>query len=263
MLKRRLIPKLLVCTVESGGGRRRQTLVTTRGFVPAKVVGSPVSQAKIYEAQLADELAILRIDPGPIAEDMQLLDTIERLSAETFMPLTVGGGVVFVDDFHLLLSKGADKVAINSAAIRSPNLIGEAARRFGGQCVVVSIDVRAGLSGAEVCIDRGATRTGIDPVEWAREAADRGAGEILVCDIDRDGSGEGLNLQLGQQIARAVDVPIILSGGCGRAEHLVDGFVGGSADAVAAGTYFCLRDQNPLQARSHVANAGIPIRMGT
>jgi cyclase len=258
MLKRRLIPKLLVRTVESGAGQRRQTLVTTRAFVPAKVVGSPVSQAKIYEAQLADELVILRIDP-----DMQLLETIGRLAAETFMPLTVGGGVVFADDFHLLLSKGADKVAINSAAVRRPNLIGEAARRFGGQCVVVSIDVRAGLCGTEVCIDRGTTRTGIDPVEWAREAADRGAGEILVCDIDRDGSGEGLNHQLGQRIARAVDVPIILSGGCGRAEHLVDGFVEGSADAVAAGTYFCLRDQNPLQARSHVANAGIPIRMGT
>jgi cyclase len=104
---------------------------------------------------------------------------------------------------------------------------------------------------------------GIDPVAWAREAVRRGAGEVLLCDIDRDGSGDGLNLDIGAQVTDAFDVPVILSGGCGRAEHLVEGFLEAGADAVAAGTYFCLRDQNPLQARAHVANAGVPIRMGT
>ncbi|MFZ4722814.1 MAG: imidazole glycerol phosphate synthase subunit HisF [Phycisphaerales bacterium] len=262
MLKKRLIPKLLLRS-QASGDSRRHTLVTTRGFAPAKVVGNPVSQAKIYEAQLADELAVLRIDPGPISEDLRLLDTIERLATETFMPLTVGGGVVFADDFQLLLSRGADKVAVNSAAIRNPSLISEAAGRFGAQCVVISIDFRDSGGRTEVCIDRGRTPTGRDPVEWAREAVRRGAGEILLCDIDRDGSGAGLNLDVGSRITEAVDVPVILSGGCGRAEHLVEGFLQAGADAVAAGTYFCLRDQNPLQARSHVANAGVPIRMGT
>jgi cyclase len=262
LLKRRLIPKLLLRSQSSGEGRRH-TLVTTRGFSPAKVVGSPVSQAKIYEAQLADELAVLRIDPGPISEDLRLLDTIERLATETFMPLTVGGGVVFADDFHLLLSRGADKVAVNSAAARNPSLISEAADRFGAQCVVISIDFRASTGRSEVVIDRGSTPTGMDPVDWAREAVRRGAGEVLLCDIDRDGSGEGLNLDIGARVADAVNVPVILSGGCGRAEHLVEGFLEAGADAVAAGTYFCLRDQNPLQARSHVANAGVPIRMET
>lgn len=262
MLKRRLIPKLLLRSQAAGDGRRH-TLVTTRAFSPAKVVGNPVSQAKIYEAQLADELAVLRIDPGPISEDLRLLDTIERLATETFMPLTVGGGVVFAEDFHLLLSRGADKVAINSAAARNPPLISEAAARFGAQCVVISIDFRTSSGRSEVFIDRGATPTGMDPVDWAREAVSRGAGEVLLCDVDRDGSGDGLNLNIGSQVVDAVNVPVILSGGCGRAEHLVEGFLEAGADAVAAGTYFCLRDQNPLQARSHVANAGVPIRMGT
>lgn len=262
MLKRRLIPKLLLRS-QGSGETRRHTLVTTRGFVPAKVVGNAVSQAKIYQAQLADELAVLRIDPGPIGEDPLMLATIERLAAETFMPLTVGGGVVLTDDFHLLLSRGADKVAVNSAAVRNPSLITEAACRFGAQCVVISIDFRDAGGRPEVCIDRGGTPTGMDPVEWARDAVRRGAGEVLLCDIDRDGSGEGLNLDVCARISQTVDVPVIVSGGCGRAKHLIEGFLEGGAEAVAAGTYFALRDQSPLQARAQVANAGIPIRTAT
>ena len=133
--------------------------------------------------------------------------------------------MIFADDFHLLLSRGAHKVSVNSAAIRNPSLITEAAGRFGAQCVVISIDFRDSGGRPEVCMDRGGTLTGLDPVAWARDAVRRGAGEVLLCDIDRDGSGAGLNLHVGAQVAEAVDVPVILSGGCGRAEHLVEGFL--------------------------------------
>lgn len=262
MLKKRLIPKLLI-KHRPMGSRVRPVLVTTRSFTDVHDVGDAVSQAKIYEAQLADELVVLNIDGTAIHSDEVMLDLIERLASETFMPLCVGGGVRHLADFETLLNRGADKVTINTVALDDPELIGRAARRFGSQCVVVSIDCRV-PGGAFMVMREHATKpTGRDPVEWALEAVDRGAGELLLCDADRDGTGLGLNWELGRRVAEAVTVPVILSGGCGRAEHFVEGFQRGLAEGVAAGTYFCFRDQNPMQTRAHIRNAGVPIRIET
>lgn len=263
MLKKRLIPKLLI-KHRPMGRSLRPVLVTTRSFADAHDVGDPVSQAKIYEAQLADELVVLNIDGSPIGGDDVMLDLIERLASETFMPLCVGGGVRITDDFGTLLNRGADKVSINGAALDRPDLIGEAARRYGAQCVVVSIDFRQTSDGRHMVMrDHAARPTDRDVLDWAREAVDRGAGELLLCDADRDGTGRGLNWQVGHAVSAAVSVPVILSGGCGLAEHFVEGFQLGGAEGVAAGTFFCFRDQNPMQTRAHIRNARVPIRMET
>lgn len=263
MLKKRLIPKLLI-QHRPVGRTVRPVLVTTRGFREAIEVGDPVSQAKIYEAQLADELIVLNIDGTPIRDDDTVLGLIERLASETFMPLCVGGGVRSADDFAQLLERGADKVSINSAALAQPPLITEAAGRYGAQCVVVSVDYRVDGDGrARVMSDRASRDTGRSLVDWAREAVDRGAGELLLCDADRDGGGAGLSWPFGREVALAVPVPVVLSGGCGLAEHFVDGFRQGLAEGVAAGTFFCFRDQSPMQTRAHIRNGGIAIRTET
>lgn len=263
MLKKRLIPKLLIKR-QTLGGKNRPVLVTTRGYRDVVKVGDPVSQAKIYEAQLADELVVLNIDGEPIATDQMMLDLVSRLATETFMPLTIGGGVRAADDFGRLLERGADKVSINTEAWRRPALIGEAAARYGVQCVVVSIDFRTDDAGrARVAVERAGQLLDRSVLDWAREAVERGAGELLLSDADRDGSGTGLNWQVCAEVAAAVRVPVVISGGCGLAEHFVRGFVDGAAEGVAAGTFFCFRDQNPMQTRAQIRNAGVPIRMET
>lgn len=263
MLKKRLIPKLLIQRQELGR-TVRPVLVTTRGYREAIKVGDPVSQAKIYEAQLADELVVLSIEGRPIAGDTLMLDLVSRLASETFMPLTIGGGVRTVDDFGCLLERGADKVATNIAAWEQPGLIGAAAAVYGAQCVVVSIDFRTDAAGvARVATERASKVQARSVVDWAREAVDRGAGELLLADADRDGFGAGLNCEVCAEVAAAVPVPVLLAGGCGLAEHFVRGFRDGGAEGVSAGTFFCLRDQNPMQTRAHIRNAGVPIRMDT
>lgn len=246
------------------GRLMRPVLVTTSEFRDFSDVGDPVSQAKIYEAQLADELAVLNIDSTPIGDDEMLLSLIEQLASETFMPLAVGGGVQKLADFATLLERGADKVCINSMAIANPTLISAAADRFGAQCVVVSIDFRTSSEGrAIVYADQAKRATQLDVVEWAVVAANSGAGEIFLTDADRDGQGCGLNLEVCRAVAEALSIPVIVSGGCGLAEHFVEGFLDGKAEAVSAGTFFCFRDQNPMQTRAHIRNAGIPIRVET
>jgi cyclase len=263
MLKKRLIPKLLI-KHRPVGRTVRPVLVTTRAYLESIEVGDPVSQAKIYEAQMADELIVLNIDGTPIKDDDTMLDLIERLASETFMPLCVGGGVRDVGDFGLLLERGADKVSVNSAALDRPELITEAASRYGAQCVVVSIDCQEASDGRlQVVRDHGQKPAGRELLEWAREAVARGAGELLLCDVDRDGCGTGLNLRMCREVALAVPVPVVLAGGCGLAEHFVEGFRDGLAEGVAAGTFFCFRDQGPMQTRAHIRNGGIPIRMET
>ncbi len=262
-LKKRLVPKLLI-KHRTIGGVERPVLVTTRQFRELLDVGDAVSQAKIYEAQLVDELAVLNIDGTGISDDEVLLQLIERLASETFMPLTVGGGVRDVEDFSRLLERGADKVCINTAALSTPSIISEAATRFGAQCVVVSVDFRTDDTGRPVIYTgRAATPIHLDLIEWVVRATQAGAGEILLTDADRDGTGSGLNCAVGRSVADAVPIPVILSGGCGLAAHFVDGFEQAGAEAVAAGTFFCFRDQNPMQTRAHIRNAGISIRMAT
>lgn len=260
MLKRRLIPKLLIRTLTLGENHR-PVLVTTRQFGKHIEIGDPVSQARIYEAQAADELIILDLDASE-SNRGTLVDVIRKAAEVIFMPFTVGGGVRSINDCVILLSNGADKVSINTAAVEAPGLINEASAALGSQCVVLSIDYRRHETGRyHVWIKGGKVVTEIDPVEWAMEGERRGAGEILLTSIDCDGMQSGLDLELTRRIVDNVSIPVITSGGCGLASHFVEGYTQGGADAVSAGTYFCFKDENTMQVRSHIKNAGIPIRM--
>jgi len=247
----------------SRGVKTRMVLVTTIQFDRVIEIGDPVSQAKIYEAQAADELIFLDLNASPENRDI-LIEILERSAEEIFMPITVGGGVRSTDDFRSLLSSGADKISINTAAVDTPDLINEASDIFGAQCVVLSIDYRMSRDGAHrVWTENGKRETPLDPVRWAVEAEERGAGEILLTSIDRDGTRSGLDLEVTGQIVEAVSIPVITSGGCGLASHFVEGLTAGKAAAVSAGTYFCFKDENPMQTRSQIKNAGIPIRLHT
>lgn len=259
MLKRRLIPKLQLSLLDSFRGPR-PVLVVTRQFASRKPIGDPLSQAKIYEAQLADELILVDLDRTDKSWKV-LLETLDSLAESLATPLTVGGGIRTFDQVQQLLDRGADKVVLNTGALLDPVLIDQVSGSYGNQCVVLSIDTRMlGDDSWHVFGDAGRHSTGRDPISWSTEAADRGAGEILVTAIDRDGEGLGLDINLVKQLTSSVNLPIIAAGGCGRAEHFVSGYEAGAA-AVAAGTYFCQRDQNPMQCRSHIRNAGLPIRL--
>jgi cyclase len=260
MLKRRLIPKLQLKRRMMRGGER-MVLVTTVRFDHVTEIGDPVSQARIYQAQAVDELIFLDLDASH--DRGALLDVVRSAAQEVFMPFTVGGGVRTVEDFRLLLRNGADKVSVNSAAIEDPILLSRAAEAYGAQCVVLSIDVRRKNGVPEVWTFGGTRPTGRHPAEWAGTGEALGAGEILITSIDHDGMRNGLDVSLIREVRGAVSVPVIASGGCGRASHFVDGFVEGNADAVASGTYFSFRDENPMQTRSQIRNHGIPIRFET
>lgn len=260
MLKRRLIPKLQIRTLKLGG-RQRPVLVTTYQFGKYIEIGDPVSQARIYEAQAADELVILDLDAAADSRST-LVDVVRKAAEVIFMPFTVGGGVRCVDDFVTLLSNGADKVSVNTAAVETPELIDRAASALGSQCVVLSIDYRKDKKGKySVWTKGGTTGWDLDPVEWAKEGERRGAGEILLTCIDADGTRTGLDVGLTRRVVDSVSVPVITSGGCGLAAHFVEGYIQGGADAVSAGTYFCFKDENTMQVRSHIKNAGVPIRL--
>jgi len=262
VFKKRLIPKLQM-KATSFGSSRRMVLVTTVNFREVLEIGDPVSQAKIYQAQFADELVFLDLDAS--AENRKtVVEVIRKAAQEIFMPITVGGGVKSVADFRELLSNGADKVSVNTACVEDPDLINKASEVFGAQCVVLSIDYRKAENGEYlVWTHGGKIETQLDPLEWAKEGERRGAGEILLTSIDRDGTRQGLDLEMTRRIAESVAVPVITSGGCGLASHFVEGFLAGKADAVSAGTYFCFKDENPMQTRSRIRNAGIPIRLLT
>jgi len=238
-------------------------LVTTIRFEKIIEIGDPVSQAKVYQAQAADELIFL--DLGASSEGREtVVEVVRKAAEEIFMPFTVGGGVRCIADFRTLLSNGADKVSINTVAVERPELINEASSVFGAQCVVLSVDYRDNGRGKyRVWTKGGSVETDLDPVEWAMEGEERGAGEILLTCINRDGTRQGLDLELTRRVAEAVSIPVITSGGCGLASHFVDGFILGKADAVSAGSYFCFKDENPMQTRSQIKNAGIPIRLHT
>lgn len=258
MLKRRLIPKLLFKAGTTG-----PVLVTTRQFSKVVEIGDPISQAKIYEAQVTDELIFLDIDATPQSR-LAMLDVVRRAAACAFMPITIGGGVRSLDDFRALLTHGADKVALTTAALENPDLVRAASAAFGAQCVVAGIDYRILPDGTpRVFSHCGRRPTEHTPLTWARKLEELGAGEILLTNIDRDGTGEGLDLETARQIIQAVSIPVILSGGCGLARHFSEGFTQAGADAVAAGTFFCFKDQNPMQTRAHIRNAGVPIRVQT
>lgn len=260
MLKRRLIPKLQLRTMPVGE-QNKAVLVTTQRFDRETRMGDPVSQAKIFQAQSADELLFLGLDAR--AQGVAYLcDIIERVAEEVFMPLTVGGGIRRIEEIGLLLRAGADKVSINSSALEDPSILRAAADRFGSQCIVASIDYRVNSDGSTIVhSDGGRVPTKYDATRWAVCCAAAGAGEILLTCIDRDGTLGGLDLVHIREVAKAVDIPVIAAGGCGTATHFVEGFLTGAADAIAAGTFFSRQDQTPLQLRAHIRNAGIAVRM--
>lgn len=258
MLKKRLIPKL---QMKHSGFGSRPILVTTQRFGQAIQVGDPVSQAKIYQDQAADELIFLNLEPERISKEA-LFETLRRAAEQIFMPLTVGGGIDSVEDFRILLQSGADKVSINTAALENEKLISEASHIFGTQCVVVSIDYKITSDGlAKVISHGGKKETQWTLKEWAMECERRGAGELLITSIDRDGTKQGLDIAHTRMVTECVSIPVIAAGGCGVASHFVQGLNVGGASAISAGTYFCLQDQNLMQCRAHIKNAGIEIRM--
>jgi len=260
MLKKRLIPKLQMRRSRFGS-TPKMALVTTIQFGETIEIGDPVSQAKIYQAQAVDELIFLDLDASAGYRDV-VIDVVRQAAEEVFMPFTVGGGISSLSDFRKVLSNGADKVSINTAAVENPDLINKASEFFGSQCVVLSIDFRIDENGQySVWTKGGKVKTDLNPIKWAVEGERRGSGELLLTSIDRDGTKQGLDLVLAKKIAEQVSIPIIVSGGCGMAKHFIDGFIKGKADAVSAGTYFCFKDENPMQTRAQIKNAGIPIRL--
>ena len=259
MLNRRLIPKLQLGLRQSFRGAQA-VLVVTRQFGSRRAIGDPLSQAKIYESQLADELILVNIERTQESWPL-LLSTLEALAEALATPIAVGGGLHSFEQVQALLDRGADKIIINSAALEQPQLIDKVAGAYGAQCVVLSLDARSQVGGGwRVWSAGGQTDACRDALQWATEAVQRGAGEVLATAIDRDGTGAGLDLDLTSAMASSLAVPVISSGGCGLAQHFVEGYQAGAA-AVAAGTFFSLRDQNPMQCRSHIRNAGLPIRL--
>lgn len=221
--------------------------------------GDPVCLARAYAAAGADELVLLDISATPEGR-ATVVELVSRVAAELFIPLTVGGGIHRVDSMREILRAGADKVAVNTAAVERPALITEAAARFGSQAVVVAIDAARAGDGWCVFLRGGRVPTGRDAVDWAAEAAGRGAGEILLTSIDRDGTRTGFDLDLLGRVAEVVSVPVIASGGAGRWQDLRDAFLLGRADAVLAASIFHFGDHSVADVKEYLAREGIPIR---
>lgn len=254
MLAKRVIPCLDVT-----GGR----VVKGVNFVNLRDAGDPIELAQRYDEQRADEVIFLDIT-ATSDERETTVDLASRASEELHLPFTVGGGFRSVADVRRMIAAGADKVSVNSAAVRDPSLITQAAAAFGTQAVIVAIDAKhcpGKRDKWEVYVAGGRTATSIDAVEWAREAAKRGAGEILLTSMDRDGSRDGFDCALTRAVARAVDIPVIASGGVGALEHFAQGILEGEADAVLAASVFHFGELTIRQVKEHMRSQGIPVRL--
>ncbi len=234
-------------------------------FVDIRDAGDPVEVARRYNAEGADEITFLDITASSDDRDT-IIHVVEAVAETVFIPLTVGGGIRKVEDIRRLLNAGADKVAINTAAVFNPDLVSEASARVGSQCIVVAIDAkRVSAEGEppkwEIFTHGGRKPTGIDAVEWAREMVERGAGEILLTSMDRDGTKKGFDLELTRAISEAVPVPVIASGGVGNLEHLAEGVTEGKADAVLAASIFHFGEYSVGEAKQYMASRGIEVRM--
>ena len=230
-------------------------------FVDLRDAGDPVEIAARYDGEGADELTFLDITASSDERDL-ILDIIERVARQVFIPLTVGGGVRAVADIRRLLNAGADKVSINTAGIQDPELIRASADRYGAQCIVCAIDARRSGDRWEVYTHGGRRATGLDAIDWARRVADLGAGEILLTSMDRDGTRQGFDLELTRAVADAVTIPVIASGGVGTLDHLADGVQQGGADAVLAASIFHFGEFTVGQAKARMAERGISVRPG-
>jgi cyclase len=251
MLAKRLVPCL---DVDQG------RVVKGIRFVSLRDAGDPVECAARYDAEGADELVFLDITASAEARPITL-DMVRRVADTVFLPFTVGGGVRSVEDADELLRAGADKVAVNTAAVADPALLTRLAERFGSQAVVLAVDARARpADGFEVFVRGGRTPTGRDAVEWAREGAERGAGEILLTSMDRDGTKNGFDLRLTRSVAEAVNVPVVASGGCGTVDHLREALTEGRASAALAASIFHFGEVRLPEARAALREAGVEVR---
>lgn len=259
MLAKRVIPCL---DVKDG------RVVKGVNFVDLIDAGDPVAQAQVYDREGADELVFLDITATHEARDI-VIDMVRRVADTVFIPFTVGGGIRTVDDMRAILLAGADKVSINSAAVKNPVLISEAAQRFGSQCIVVAIDARqrsgddlaARGPGWDVFVSGGRMNTGLDAVTWAREVERRGAGEILLTSMDGDGTKEGYDVALTRAISDAVSIPVIASGGAGNPDHFVQALTLGGAAAALAASLFHFQELTIQQVKDHLQQAGVAVRM--
>ncbi|WP_124948993.1 imidazole glycerol phosphate synthase subunit HisF [Sulfuriferula thiophila] len=251
-LAKRIIPCLDV-----SAGR----VVKGVNFVGLRDAGDPVEIARRYDREGADELTFLDITASSDQRDL-ILPIIEAVASEVFIPLTVGGGVREVNDVRRLLNAGADKVSINTTAVNNPQIVADAASRFGSQCIVVAIDAKANAEGRwEVYTHGGRNATGLDAVEWAIKMQNLGAGEILLTSMDRDGTKSGFNIPLTRAVSDAVSIPVIASGGVGTLQHLAEGVIQGHADAVLAASIFHFGEYTIHEAKLHMLQFGIEVRL--
>ena len=251
MLAKRIIPCL---DVKNG------RVVKGIQFVNLRDAGDPVENARAYDEQGADEIAFLDITASSDERDI-LLDVVRKTAEEISIPLTVGGGVRRLEDIRNLLNAGADKVSVNTAAVKDPSFVERASKRFGSQCIVIAIDAKRKGEGWEVFTHGGRTPTGIDAVAWASKMEEMGAGEILLTSMDRDGTKDGYDIDLTRTIAEATSIPVIASGGVGNLEHLYEGLVLGKASAVLAASIFHYREYSIAQVKSFLRDRGVVVRL--
>ena len=251
MLAKRIIPCL---DVKSG------RVVKGTQFVELKDAGDPVENAKAYDQQGADEIAFLDITASYEKRDI-LIDIVRRTAEEIFIPLTVGGGVRTLEDIRKLLKAGADKVSINTAAVKDPQFVSRASKRFGSQCIVIAIDAKRKAEGWEVYTHGGRVPTGIDAVLWAKQMEEMGAGEILLTSMDRDGTKDGYDIPLTRTISELVGIPVIASGGVGTLEHFYEGLADGKASAVLAASIFHYREYSVFEVKSYLKEKGVTVRL--
>ncbi len=227
-------------------------------FVDIRDAGDPVEIARRYDEQKADEIMFLDITASSDHRHT-MVDMVRSVAGEVFIPLTVGGGIRDVADLHTMLQAGADKVSINTAAVKRPGVVKEASKYFGAQCIVVAIDAKRKDDRWQVFTHGGRSATGMDAIDWARQVADMGAGEILLTSMDRDGTRDGFDIELTCAVSRAVSIPVIASGGVGTLDHLVEGIVDGGADAVLAASIFHFGEYTIDQAKVYMAERGIEV----
>lgn len=253
MLAKRIIPCL---DVKDG------RVVKGTNFLNLKDAGDPVEIAALYDREGADELTFLDITASHEKRNI-IIDVVQKTAEQVFIPFTVGGGIRNIDDIRRLLNAGADKVSINTAAVKNPEFVTEASRRFGSQCIVVAIDVKKAKNNTtwEVYIHGGRTPTGLDAVRWAKDVEVRGAGEILLTSMDYDGTKNGYDIELNKTMSEAVNIPIIASGGAGKVDHFYDVFTRGKADAALAASIFHYREISIREVKEYLAGKGIVMRM--
>ncbi|MBL7069265.1 MAG: imidazole glycerol phosphate synthase subunit HisF [Candidatus Omnitrophica bacterium] len=251
MLAKRIIPCLDV---------KEGRVVKGVNFVNLKDAGDPVENALVYDKEKADELVFLDITASH-EKRRTMINIANRTGESVFMPFTVGGGIGAVEDIRDLLNAGCDKVSINTQAVKNPLLIKESADRFGSQCIVVAIDAKRRDGGWEVYTHGGRTPAGLDALEWAKEAESKGAGEILLTSMDRDGTKAGYDIELTRSISESVSIPVIASGGCGSLEHIYQVLTEGKADAALAASIFHYREISIKEVKEYLRNRGVPVRV--